>query len=288
MRVAFVLRFPVPAVILALLCCTALEAAAQQPTREPAQLPAQQQDTIPRYRFRVLGVYDDRTGDPISDVKISDMVSGTSSLTTSTGTVSLIFLPDGGSLVSIKKVGYEPRTMPVSISLDDTLPLTLVMQPLAAGPGTRLPTVTTTAAAPYISPALRGFQERERLGATGYFINDTTLRKSEGHSLADVLRPRMPNAIFHDGPLGATYLKSSGRCGTNEAVTVYLDGVLLAGDPGPPPPPGSTRSTKLGPPNLSQFQVSDLSGVEWYPSGPSAPIGFDGACGALLLWTRER
>ena len=117
-----------------LLCCTAIDAAAaQQATQQP------EQQAIPSYRFRLLGVYDERSGDPIADVKVSDMLSGTFSLTSSTGTVSLMFLPEGGSLVSIKKVGYEPQTLPVPISPSDTLPITLLMRPLPTGPLQPLP-----------------------------------------------------------------------------------------------------------------------------------------------------
>jgi len=277
MKVTFFARLLIQAFIPALLCCTAFEAAA-----------AQQQDTIPSYRFRLLGVYDERSGDPVADVKVSDMLSGTFSLTSSTGTVSLMFLPEGGSLVSIKKVGYEPQTLPVPISPSDTLPITLLMRPLTTGQITQLPAIRTIGTAPYISGALRAFQEREKEGF-GYFIDDTTLRKNEGHQLADVIRPRAPGADFFYGPHGAQYVGAM-RCGGG-ASTVYLDGVPLSGDPGPMiMVQGKTRITTT-PPDLSQIPVEMLGGVEWYPSTNFAPIEFGGTtqgCGVLLLWTRER
>ena len=287
MKAAFVPRLLVPILIPVLLCGAALNTAAAQQTPPPQQ----QREAVPSYRARVLGVYDEISGVPIEGAEVSDMVSGTSSLTTSTGTVSLVFLPDGGSIIKVRKVGYELMMLPVGISPSDTTPLTLVMQPLATGNATRLPGVTATAAAPYISPALNRFHEREKTGAAGYFINDTTLRKNEGRQLADVMRSRMLNAVFSGGPNGATYLTGSGRCPPGSYPQVFLDGVPLVGDPGPPPPPGSMRRPKLGPPNLSQFQVSDLGGVEWYPSSDTAPIDYGGTsqgCGVLLLWTRER
>jgi|GEM_PF-2355145 len=283
MNMTIVRRFLIPVFF----CWTAVGAAAQQ----------QAQKTFPSYRSRVLGVYDGRTGDPIEGAKVSDMASGSSSLTTITGTVSLVFLPEGGSVVKVQKLGYEPKMLPVTISLDDTTALTLVMRPLAPGQGTLLPTVKTTAEAPYISPALRDFQEREKTGSAGYFISDTTLRKSEGHQLADVMRSRMPSVNFARGNGRGVFLMKSPACSSSAGgpPQVFLDGVPLASDPPPPPPPGAKRRNPP-PPNsipfdLSQFQVSELAGVEWYPSTSQAPIdysGTSGRCGVLLLWTRER
>lgn len=266
------------------LCGASLQAAAQEPTRPDTQQSTQaveQQQPLARYRFRVLGTYDARTGDPISDVKVSDMASGTSALTTSTGTVSLIFLPDGGSLVRVQKIGYEPQTMPVTISSDDTVPLTVIMKRM-----TVLPTIVTTAGAPIVSPALRGFKEREAIGL-GYFLDDTILRKSEGQPLANVLR-RLPSINIYDGPHSATYLLKSPRCMAGAPPQVFLDGTPV---PGADPPPGSSATAATTPADLHNFSPSDLAGVEWYPSTEDAPLQFGGTsqrCGVLLLWTRER
>ncbi|MEO9255146.1 MAG: carboxypeptidase-like regulatory domain-containing protein [Tepidiformaceae bacterium] len=283
-----------------IVCSPALDAAAaQRPVPpavppQPAQAPPAEQ-SVPPYRARVLGLYDEASGDPIANAKISDFLSGSSALTNSAGLVSLIFLPDGGSLVQIQKLGYEPQTVPVAISPSDTAPLTLLMRPVAAGRATRLPGVSIAAAAAYLSPAMRGFQERKNSGAAGYFIDDTTLRNNESRQLADLMRSRLPSVNLGGNGRGTSLLKSFRCVSTSSAAPgppqVFLDGVPLVSDPSPtsagrrPPPPRSI------PFDLSRFQVSDLAGVEWYPSTDQAPIGYAGTserCGVLLLWTRER
>jgi len=47
--------------------------------------------------------------------------------TTVTGTVTLVFLPEGGSPVRIKKAGYEELNIAVEISPETTTPITLTM-----------------------------------------------------------------------------------------------------------------------------------------------------------------
>jgi hypothetical protein len=83
--------------------------------------------TMPAYRFRLLGVFDDKTGDPIEDAFVTDLTTGTKARTTSTGTVSLGFLSEGTTPVRISKEGYEDLSIAVEISASATTPLTLIM-----------------------------------------------------------------------------------------------------------------------------------------------------------------
>jgi hypothetical protein len=189
----------------------------------------------------------------------------------------------------VQKVGYEPQTLPVAISAKDTTPITLILRRV-----TQLPTmVTRDSAAHYISPALRGFEERRKSEA-GYFVDETVLRKNDGHRLADVLRARAPSATFHDGPNGATYLLKSMRCTSGGPPQVYLDGVPLASIPTPDMlrrPGGRVPAPETPPFDLSLFPVDQLAAVEWYPDETVAPMQFSHTsqrCGSLLLWTRER
>jgi hypothetical protein len=255
------------------------------------------------YRYRLLGVYDDASGLPLEDVRVTDVLNRNSALTTKTGTVALSFLPDGGGLVRLTKVGYETQTMTISISPADTTPITLVMRRIA----TQLPAVVSKAdsARHWISPGLRGFEER-RKGATGYFIADSVLRADEGRPLANVLA-RVPGVVTKAGSASTMYLLKSPRCAAGGPPQVYLDGAPISPDLnievrglmkqprksalGQNLPSDGSDNIDNVPFDLSRFQVSDLAAVEWYPDGDQVPIEFShtsGRCGALLLWTRER
>ncbi len=240
------------------------------------------------YRYRVLGVFDEQTGDPIEGVEVSDVLSGNKSLTTTTGTVSLLFLPDGGSMVRLRKVGYEVQTFPVSISPSDTTPLTIVMSR-----ATQLPTVVVTDSAPhYLSPALRAFEERRAKG-NGRFLSEADMRKNDEKSLAELLSSRLPGMFAVPGPGGAKYLVSSRRpcsgpamrgCQTADCyISVYVDGVKTYDV--------STMGGRGMTPDFSRMNPRDYAGAEFYPGGASVPVQYNATssgCGVLLLWTRER
>jgi hypothetical protein len=83
---------------------------------------------LPAYRYRVLGVYDQDTGDVIEGARVFEVNTGTYANTSPTGTVSLVFLPEGSSLLRITKAGYEDLNLPVDIGPTATTPLTLLMK----------------------------------------------------------------------------------------------------------------------------------------------------------------
>ena len=274
----------------------AIVANAQTPPRAQPQA-----EGLPAYRARLMGVYDATTGDPIEGVRVLDLGTGVSSATTTTGTISLLYLPDGGGLVRLQKVGYQPVTMRVAIVPTETTPLTVVMERL-----TQLPEVVTKSTSPskYLSPALRGFEERMRSQVSGVFIGDAILRRDESRRLADLLRTHA-NVTVLEGVAGKTWLMMSPRCANGGPPQVYLDGVTLASPDDPAAPKmkaaatfvfkskaaPSTAEPTIQPFDLSQFNLNELAGIEYYPDNAIMPAEFSHTserCGALFLWTRER
>jgi hypothetical protein len=93
--------------------------------RDMTQAPVS--SSLPR-RGRLLGVFDDQSGNPVEDVAVTDSASGTTARTTATGTVSLGFLSPGDSRILIHKPGFVDQSMIVRISGVDTMPITIVLK----------------------------------------------------------------------------------------------------------------------------------------------------------------
>jgi hypothetical protein len=87
-----------------------------------------QKPSVPAFRNRLLGLYDDTNGEPLAGAVVLNTVNGDRVQTTSTGTVSLAFLPAGKTMIKISKPGYRDFSFEVSISPADTVPLTIVLE----------------------------------------------------------------------------------------------------------------------------------------------------------------
>jgi hypothetical protein len=232
-----------------------------------AVAPAQSPSAKP-YPSRVLGVFDEATGEPIEGAKVIDVASGTFALTTSTGTVSLVFLPAGGGSVIVRKIGYAVSRA-IEVAAGDTMPITVVLRATQ----TVLPAMITTDSSPhYVSPGLREFEERRTgKGSLGHFISEAELRKNDNREMPDVLRqiPGMTIKCSTRTPRRCT--ANTFRCGAL-GFAIYVDG---------------TRVTDS---NLLMLNVAEFAGVEAY-TGATVPVQYNmtsQTCGVLLFWTRER
>jgi hypothetical protein len=222
---------------------------------------------VPAYRNRIVGVFDGDTYQPVVGAEVSDLLRGTKSLTSATGNVSLVFLPEGVGMVRVRKLGYEAQTFMVSIGPEDSSTIAVVLSRVAELP----PVVTIDSVSHYISSALTGFEERRKIGI-GHFIDEAQLRKDSGRQLSNEILAHIPGVTV---TLGGSITSFRARCTPN----IYLDNVLVyAGGKGTPP-------------NLSRMETDDYAGIEFYAGPATVPAQFSAAgtsCGVLLLWTRER
>lgn len=225
--------------------------------------------------------------------RLADVLSGTSALTTKTGTVSLVFLPDGGSLVRLRKIGYGVRTFMAPISPADTTPLTVVIE--RAQPLPKV--IVNQKEEKFLSPALRGFEARRLSGEGGYFISDSVFRSHENERLTELMQSRMPGTMFEtiNSHRYAVSTRKQCRCpvllhscGTTADcfVAVYVDGQLVFNAQ------LAHEEPSVSWPDInSSYPTNVLAGAEFYPSAATAPVGMhvdDDGCGSLWLWTREK
>lgn len=249
----------------------------------PALAAAQSQEPpLPAYRARLLGVFNAQTGDPIEGAEVTDALSKTKALTTATGTVTLSFLPEGGSMVRVTKIGFAPEATIVTISPSDTTPFMVMMKPVSQ----TLPTVVTKdEATSYVSAGLRGFEERRRSGSGGRFITTEELRKNETKNMTYMVR-RLPGVQIHcprpssgDVRVGQCWAYS-GRAtskfafgGQQCVMDVYIDGQITGDN------------------DLEKMRVDQYAGIEFYSGASSIPMQYNktgSTCGVLLFWSRER
>lgn len=211
-------------------------------------------------RGRVVGVYDQANGDPIEGARVRDMATGTFALTTKTGTVSLSFVDTAGTIIDVRKLGFEPIMRAVSNSSSDTMPLMILMRRVV-----ELPTVISTARR---TSALRGPADTvRRLELSGFYDRRVTSGAPMSAFVTDSMVKRL--STLND----LRFLTGRDICNNN----LYLDGVMVrAGD------------------NLFKLITPDMiAGVEMYthagelPSqyNPTKPQGTPIPC-ATVIWTK--
>jgi hypothetical protein len=231
---------------------------------------------------------------PIPGVEVWLVSSEQRTQTDSVGGFRFTGLTPGAQLLQIRHLGYDVRRDTVTVVVGDENVHRFV---LSAQPE-RLDTVRTIAGQQkYLSPMLRGFEERRLSGSGGHFITDSTFRANEHSTLANLLQSRMPGMMFQyfnerrlavstrKACRGAVFLHG---CSSKPDcfVAIYVDGQLFF---------NAKLAGKMPPsawPDMDQtFSVTTLTGAEYYASSATAPSGMqddDDGCGSLWLWTRER
>jgi hypothetical protein len=229
---------------------------------------------LPAYRKRLLGVYDAQTGDPVEGAEVSDALAKLTALTTATGTVTLSFLPEGATLVRIKKVGYAAQTLTVAISPADTLPLTVL---LTRSNAQELPAVVTKdSAVKFVAPLLREFEQRRNdKSIHGQFVTEAELRKKDEVTIATIARRFMGGKVVPT-PQGIILASARHMAGRDNVcpADVYINGLRQNGIV-----------------DLDHQRAIDYAGIEYYESPATTPAQYNknnGGCGVLLLWYRER
>lgn len=188
----------------------------------------------------------------------------------------------GPHSIRVERLGYG--TANLEMMLGDSIELTVSLQTDAQP----LPTVTVTAPGPrsQLPVGMREFHLRRTQNAGGgRFYTRVELDAIGRTTLVNLLR-RMPGTrILHARTTMGDYLATGETDGPHTMLRpgpcyaqVVVNGV-----------PVFTPGRGGDPPNLNDFDLNDLEGIEYYSQASSTPSEFrsqDVTCGTLLLWMR--
>lgn len=209
------------------------------------------------------GFVHDEAGAPIAFAHIS--VASVVGVADSVGRFSLTGLAPGSTHVVIRRIGFTPRRVEVTLAegRTDSVDVILASFPLA------LAGITTEAST---TGRMAEF-ERHRTNGHGIYLDRAELEQRRTPNLSDVLR-RLPGVRIGTDRNGRTLLRM-GRASTGRDCPpeFWIDGI---------------RAQYLG---VDDVPVSDIEALEVYrgPSGlpPEFNARFTNAqCGAVIIWTR--
>lgn len=178
--------------------------------------------------------------------------------------------------VSLREPGFRPIAGTARIAADDSIDLKFWMKPAVV----ELDTVRV--AQRNTADPLADFKRRMATG-NGTFIVEARLDQLQDWPLAQVIRSQTTRVRIVQLPSGGWALVSERpagcllrSCGTPLCyMAVWLDGIRIF-------PPGD-------PPDLSEYRVADLTGVEIYPGVAETPVELNAigsTCGTIALWTK--
>jgi hypothetical protein len=229
---------------------------------------------------RILGVFDNATGELVVGAEVIDLATRTKALTSASGAISLAFLESGATVLQIRKIGYQSKMLTVKVSDADTVSVTVLLDPL----GQTLPGVLTRAPPP-LTGKLADF-ERRRAAGFGHFLTREQLAKMENHLTSDALRtipglklvrPPGQGSIWYVGTTrpSASFLRTgaNGMC----LAAVMVDGVFVYTGDGQPPF------------DINSIKPEEMAGLEYYGGAATMPTEYNStrtACGLVVIWTR--
>src|SRR5437867_7369714 len=203
-------------------------------------------------------------GRPISGVMVAVRGSRVFDVSDSTGSFTLVGLPDGRQLVRIlygDSLAYEQE---MDLKRGKTLTLSVLLDVVTA----ELAPIVVEAQTLRAERSLAGFYDR-RKWSMGRFYTRADLEHSAAHSLDGLLGETGVQVVCRLGnclPIGSDGAR---RC----VMGLYLDGMRM--------PVAS----------LNEIRVDELAGVEVYKHGLDVPTEFRSTfrntCGAVVAWSRH-
>jgi TonB family protein len=217
----------------------------------------------------VSGIVTDSSGAAVFEAEVTIASSTSRAFTDQRGVFHLIDVPAGSARLTVRRMGFEPYTVPVSLS-DANARLEDLRVILAALP-TVLPAVLVSSQRVNYTGRLAGYYQRLEKRSGGYFITRDQIDRENPRTLSQLLL-HVPGITPAKGRAGAQGIRMRGRlCWP----LVWIDGT--------PMPAGDV--------DLDAFAPQTIHGIELYLGSTTAPARFilgrvDNSCGTIVLWSR--
>jgi hypothetical protein len=211
----------------------------------------------------------------------------------SAGRYRITGVPPGDYVLTVRRIGFEAVSARITVVAGSELTADVQLKPSVSVQ--QLGEVRVTADSQRWGK-LAAMEHRRDIHAGGTFITAAELDSAAGRSLPTVLARKLPGAQITLYARTGGALLSSGRGRTSQRelpladpadprsprgcyAQVYLDGMRIY----------SIKHNGMAVPDLRDFRVESLSGVEYYAGEAQTPSEFAGegaACGTIVLWTR--
>jgi hypothetical protein len=221
---------------------------------------------------------------PVADAEIAVPAVNRSTRTDSAGGFELRDIPAGRYEVVVRSPGFRALRVPGQFAPGQRIEADLVLERAPQA----LPEVTVTRPAAPVVPRLVGF-ERRRADGEGVFITRAQLERREHSKLSDVLRSASGvRFIYRDrGGIALANNRYAGTLPGQKAppqcyMQIFLDGVRVF-------EPSQLGSPGMEPPDVNQYTIAGIEGIEVYRGPAETPPEFGGTnamCGTLVIWTR--
>ena len=222
---------------------------------------------------------------PVADAEIAVPAVNRRTRSDSAGDFELRDIPAGRYEVVVRAPGFRPLRVPGQFAPGQRIEADLVLERAPQA----LPEVTVTRpAAAAVMPRLAGF-ERRRADGEGVFITRAQLERREHSKLSDVLRSASGvRFIYRDrGGIALANNRYAGTLPGQKAppqcyLQIFLDGVRVF-------EPSQLGSPGMDPPDVNQYTIAGIEGIEVYRGPAETPPEFGGTnamCGTLVIWTR--
>jgi len=219
-------------------------------------------------RTTLSGVVRDSSGAPIPEADVSIASAHLLTRTSSTGAFLLSRVDAGQAELSVRRLGYVPRTLQVDVraAANDTLVVVLVAQAL------ELPGVAVSDQEKRHMLWIEDFYRRRAKGIGGTYYTRDDIDARHVSRLSDVLR---------DAP-GVRFIRVRGGSGIRFDSPANMRRDCL--------PQYWVDGQRVPNVELDDFSARDIEGVELYAGPSSTPSQFSqGAvttCGTVVIWSR--